>query len=374
MTIKTLRLYNFRNFTSNHEIIFPAEPLLVAAAPNATGKTNFLESLYVLLRGKSFRAPLSDCVQWEQDSFRVEGRVSRGGGDAYLGVTYNSRERRLSIKEDEVPVSPVTFYSHYPFILFLPEDTFMFTRGPVSRRNFLNTVLVSSPAYVSALVQYNRVLKQRNAVLRQVTDRSHIEAWTNLLVEYATTIWNNRRSLVQFLQAHVKDLYKNFTGEDMSFVVSLMYGVNDVEKYRAILDEAFPQETKYHYTLYGPHRDDLEVTINGRPAKVVLSRGQLKALVLALKVAGYLYMKQMTNQEPLLLFDEVLSELDEARQRAVLQYLPQAQLLLTCTHLPAQLKRRNDVFMLDLNTILQAPAQAQTRAQVQTSAVKIPVV
>lgn len=359
MKLKTLRLHNFRNFSSAHEVIFPNEPLLVAAAPNATGKTNFLESLHVLLRGRSFRASLSDCVQWGETGFQVAGRINHGDIDSYVSTRYEATKGRLLIQEDEAPISPVTFYSHYPFVLFLPEDSFMFTRGPAMRRNFLNSILISSSPYLSALVQYQRVLKQRNAALKQAVSKEDVEAWTSYLIEYARVIWSARQAFVQFLQHNLRGLYKDFTNEDLPFVPSFIPGASKPESFAEILEEAWLYETKYHYTLYGPHRDDFEITVQGREVKTALSRGQLRSLVLALKVAGYMFMKQTIREEPLLLFDEVLSELDEPRQRAVLAHLPHTQILLTCTHLPSQLKRRDDVYMLALSDILQPPTTSK---------------
>ncbi|MCH8748634.1 hypothetical protein IH781_02690, partial [Patescibacteria group bacterium] len=165
MNITSLTLHNFRNFWQSPEIDLPRGALLVAAAPNATGKTNFLESLVVLLRGKSWRGATEDCVRWGQESFTVRGEVEHGGIKSQLAVRYHRPTKKLRIEEDGSPASPITFFSHYPFILFLPEDSFLFAGGPALRRNFLNQTLVCSPAYVSALVQYQRALRQRNAAL-----------------------------------------------------------------------------------------------------------------------------------------------------------------------------------------------------------------
>lgn len=352
MRIKTLTLTNFRNFKQVDEIVFPSAPLLVAAAPNATGKTNFLESIFFLLRGKSFRALTSDCVKWGEDFFAVGARVNRRGGDSFVAAQYQLATRTLRLEEDEVPASLATFYSQYPFVLFLPEDTFLFARGPAVRRNFLNTTLVAWPQYFSALVQYHRVLKQRNAALKDAREKSDVAMWTQLLVEHAAAIWAQRQLFAQFLATHLKDIYASLGGEVGDLTVTFIPGAPSVDGLLATLEEAWSQELRYRYTLYGPHRDDIDLRVDGHPVSVALSRGQTRLLVIAMKIAAYQFMKQLNQEEPVVLLDEVLSELDDEHQHTLLEHLPSAQTLLTCTRLPQELRKRSDVHMLDLRKIL----------------------
>lgn len=353
MRLKTLSLHQFRNFNTIHEVEFPAASLLVAAAPNATGKTNFLEAITVLLRGKSFRASHEECVGWGSDYFLLQAAVERGGGTDQLSVRYHTPSHKLRIEENGAPVSPVTFYSHYPYILFLPEDTFMFHRGPAMRRNFLNTALVSSPQYLSAAVQYHRALRQRNAALKEAAKQSDVNGWTDLLVEHASVMWSYRQSLVDYLTTHVPEIHAQLFDEEYGVGVELVPGASDPEKFAELLQEAWVYEQRYKYTLYGPHRDDLRVTVDGRPAAAALSRGQVRSLVITLKVAVYGFIKKTSGENPILLLDEVLSELDERRQKRLLEALPETQILLTCTAVPVGVQRQGDAHVLDLRQIIQ---------------------
>lgn len=352
MRIRSLSLYNFRNFSGSHEIEFPSSNLLIAAAPNATGKTNFLESIAVLLRGKSFRAQNDECVEWGKDMFLVQGVLDYYDQQARLAVQYHVPSRRLRIEENSAPVSPITFYSHYPFILFLPEDTFLFHRGPAARRNFLNTTLVSSSQYLSAVVQYHRALRQRNAALKKAASVGDIAPWTELLARHAAGVWSHRQLFIQYLQSHLSSLYQELFQEAYTFEVSLITGASNPESFGELLREAWPYEEKYRYTLYGPHRDDIQVLVDGRPMTTVLSRGQIRSAVVAMKAAAFGFVQKRTGQTPLILFDEVLSELDEGRQEALLYHLPAAQVLLTCTTVPPSIKKKSDVHMLDLERIM----------------------
>jgi DNA replication and repair protein RecF len=364
MFIKTLTLRNFRNFEFVAQLEFPPESLLVAAAPNATGKTNFLESLVVLLRGKSWRADLAECVSWGKEGLAVAGDIKRSNGEeSRLAVRYMRADRKLRIEENNTPVSPVTFYASYPLVLFLPEDTFLFSRGPATRRNFLNHILACSAPHLFSLVQYHRVLRQRNAALKRVGTIQAVQPWTELLQEHGVSVWKERRMLVDFIQSHLPGLYAELMGEVLPLAVEFKPGLPGefkeeltIEGYGRALQEAWPDEKKYQYTLAGPHRDDMEILIEGRSIQSVLSRGQMRGVVIALKIVAYRFMKQLTKEEPLVLLDDVLSELDEGRQRTLLEHLPTAQTLLTCTVLPAVLQERADVQFLDIRTLLAAPA------------------
>lgn len=367
MKVTTVSLQNFRNFREVEEVRFPAEGLLVAAAPNAVGKTNFLESIYFLLRGKSFRAQTLECVQWGTDFFSMRATVHSRAGETVLAATYDKAKKVLALQENGVPASLTTFYSHYPFILFLPEDTFMFSRGPAARRNFLNTTLAALPHYFSALVQYHRVLRQRNAALKHAKSSADVEVWNQLLAEYAALLWEQRTLFTRFLDTHLLRVYKEMGGKGETLEVRFIPGVADIKDFPATLAQSFAQESRYKHTLYGAHRDDFAIWHDGHQVQTSMSRGQTRLLTIALKIVATNYITQVTKEQPLLLLDEVLSELDEATQHALLEHLPATQTLLTCTRLPRELQERRGVHMIDLRAILQ-PAPALTVPPVTTKA------
>lgn len=354
MKVTSLALHQFRNLTVSSPISIPSAPLVALLAPNATGKTNFLEAIVVLLRGKSFRASTAECVGWGKDNFVVRGSIENGQAHTGLSIQYRTPTKALHIRENDAPVSPVTFFGHYPIVLFLPEDAFLFSRGPVGRRNFLNTSLASNTSYLASVVQYHRVLRQRNAALKHMKAKGDIESWTSLLVEHAQAVWSHRRMFVDYLSVQVPEIYKNLFREDLPFQVSFIPGASNIESFRELLDDSWKYEERYRYTLYGPHRDDIAITVDGRAAASVLSRGQMRGLTIANKVAAFSFMKQLLGQEPLLLFDEVLSELDPDRQKSLLEYLPASQVILTCTSLPEEVRRGSSTALLDVRSFVQA--------------------
>ena len=358
MRIHSLSAYQFRNFAHIDNVVFPEAPLVAVLAPNASGKTNFLEALVIMLRAKSFRSRAEDCVQWGQDQFTVKGQVDVLGGRSSLLVQYDRGQKKIRIEENGTPVSPVTFFGKYPYVAFLPEDAFLFNRGPSERRNFLNSSLASSQKYLSSVVQYHRVLKQRNATLKHAKSKESLLAWTSLLVEYAGPIWSMRTEFVNFLDEHVGKLYQDLFFEERNIRVALTLGAPSMDSLAELLDESWEYERKYKHTIYGPHRDDLVVTVDGFLADTVLSRGQMRGLVIALKVASRAFIEQRTGQSPILLFDEILSELDPMRQETLLGHLPGAQTILTCTSIPDAIRVKSDVAIIDIRTLVTSPALA----------------
>ena len=354
MNIKKLSLYNFRNFIQA-EVSFPEDAFLIAAAPNATGKTNFLESIVMLLRGKSFRASNDECIRWQQDNFIIQGQIKHQGSTSDIAMRYHQPTRKLRVDQDGVPISPVTFYANYPLILFLPEDTFIFSRGPAQRRNFINRILVGSPSYVSALVQYQRVLKQRNVALKTASSFTDVLVWTELLTEHGATLWSQRRNLASFFNTHLSDLYSKISNEQRKFTVNLQANITAGDNFTSALEKVFSYEKRYGYTLYGPHRDDLQIITEGKDISSVLSQGQTRSLIIALKIAAHRYVEKITKQRPLFLLDEALSELDNKRQAALLANLPDTQIILTCTSVPTMLRSLDNIHLLNIESILSSP-------------------
>lgn len=352
MNIRSFSAHQFRNFKHIDPIEFPLAPLLVVLAPNASGKTNFLEAIVMMLRAKSFRAQAAEALMWGEDNFVVQGEVEHGDETSLLSVEYRAQSKNIRIQENNAPVSPVTFFGHYPFVLFLPEDAFLFNRGPAGRRNFLNTSLAGSRQYLASIVQYHRVLRQRNAALKGARTIEDIAVWSDLLALHAAEVWRHRQAFTDYLAINVPSIYENLFSEKIDIVVSFVPGASRVDVFEELLVDAWQYERKYRYTMYGPHRDDIAVHVNGKLAQDAMSRGQLRGLVIAIKVAAYGYMKQLITHDPLLLFDEVLSELDVARQKNLLAHLPSTQTILTCTAIPEEVKKRSDVFVLDVRPLV----------------------
>jgi DNA replication and repair protein RecF len=352
MFINSLELTNFRNFSRVGGVELPAEGLLVAAAPNASGKTNFIEALAVLLRGKSFRAKTDDCVQWGKGYFAVKGSVGFNNNERHeVAVRYSQARRLLKIEEDSKMASVVSFYAKYPLVMFLPEDALLLARGPVGRRNYLNQSLVVHKAYLSALVQYHRALKQRNFILKKAKTAEQVQPWSEALENYAKILSNYRRQFLEAINTRVNEAYCELAGERIGISVGLQEA-GDGQALGEKLKESFLIEKRYGYTLYGPHRDDVVVEIDGRPGRVSFSRGQARMLAVVLKICARDYIKTVTGEQPVFLLDDVLSELDERRQNNLLEQLGSGQIIITGTGVGEAARRRQDAYFLDVREMV----------------------
>ncbi|HLD26094.1 MAG TPA: DNA replication and repair protein RecF [Candidatus Andersenbacteria bacterium] len=369
MDLRRLHIRHFRNFGRVEEIELPPRSLLVAAAANATGKTNFLESITVLLRGKSFRADIDACVGWGHDGFLLRGTLSSAAGEEHeVAVHYDRAGRKVRLEEDSVPASVVGFYARYPLVVFLPEDTFLFARGPAVRRSFLNHILVAHQPYVSALVQYHRVLRARNNLLKRARDAEALRSWTDLLADQAEVLWRHREGLATYFGDQLSGRYEQLAGEKLMLQVQLRRTDSSAAQLRERLYAAFADERRVGHTLYGPHRDDFLITVDEHPAHGALSRGQLRTLAAVLKILAHSYITQVTGEEPLLLLDDVLSEMDEKRQEALLSSLPTTQSLLTCTAVPRILQGKENVYLLDLRSIVARGEHVRRRVRTAVAA------
>jgi DNA replication and repair protein RecF len=345
MEIRGIEVRHFRNLNRVGRVTLPGQGVVVLVAKNASGKTNFLEAIMLLLRGKSWRARTEECVEWGENYFVVQGEVMAQGERANIKVAYDKERRALRLTNEEEPISVVVMYGRYPVVLFLPEDTFLLQRGPAARRNFLNNVLVSSPKYLPALVQYYRVLKQRNAALKTAKNWSEVAAWTQLLQEYGEVLTQQRKALLEFTEAQLPDLYQQLTGERRDWKIRL--AKEEIIKG----EEQFAEEKRVGYTLGGAHRQDMVVWVTGRPAKSVLSQGQTRSLVIALKLISCRWLENMTGEKPVVLLDEVLGELDRERQQLLLTHLPDNQVIMTCTELPEVLVGREGVTVVEVGLV-----------------------
>jgi DNA replication and repair protein RecF len=350
MNITKITLHNFRNFNDVSELALPPDTLLVAAAPNAFGKTNLLESIVLLLRGKSFRASAAQCVKWGHDSFTLRANITTKEGDSTIAVRYHSPTKKLRIEENNQPTSLIAFLARYPLVLFLPEDSFLFNRSPALRRNFINQSLTSFPSYIAALVQYHRALRQRNVALKKARSPEDILGWTDLLAEHGSTIWKHRERYIQFINTQLADMYERLSGDQRKFKVRLQQS-DGVGSFVEKSNQLFKTEKKYGYTLLGPHRDDFVVETNKRTVPTSLSQGEMRNLVIAIKCVTALFIENLTGERPVFLLDEVLSELDYKHRITLLDNLPPAQKLLTCTAVPKILQGRDNVHVLDLRTM-----------------------
>lgn len=337
MYLASLSLQDFRNY-SCESLEFHNQVTRVVGN-NAQGKTNLLEALYYLGRGYSFRtSQKTDLIRHGCPAAFIRAEGYRGDLKEEYAIEIGGRRRFL--RNGKAVRQPDRFWPHA--ILFAPEEALLFKVGPSMRRDYLNRMIAGMDSdYRRLLRQYEKILLQRNRLLKQVSDLgrslvlSQLSAWNRHLVESGLLVMEARRLWVERLFVHLELYHSRFASEDGG--ISLKYEPHVVD--RATFEEQLSQrqdeELARGMTVVGPQRDELSVFIGEADLRHFGSQGQHRSVVLALKLAEVSLARQVHGESPLLLLDDVTSELDSGRVSSFFEILEDfgCQIVLTTTHI-----------------------------------------
>lgn len=335
----TLRLQQFRSYTDFAVELSPAVNIVVG--PNASGKTNLLESLLILSGSSSYRAGFGDVIERGSDWSRLDATTPNGSRIVKLqqtDTTQKTYELNGTVKKR------LNFYDIVPVVLFEPEHMRLLTGSPDLRRDFFDDILTETePTYHTLKNNYRRALAQRNKLLKleESLVRSQIFAWNIRLSELAGKIVAARLKLIDELNKQVASIYSEIAREETN--VFLQY-VTDIplETYESTLlhklESNLGKDLHRGFTAYGPHREDILVFIREQPADITASRGETRTLVLSLKLLELHILERARGQKPLILLDDVFSELDGSRRKALTHYLQDYQTVITTTDADVVLK------------------------------------
>ena len=336
--VDRLRLFRFRNYDDETVSLGPG--LKVVVGPNAQGKTNLLEAVSTAALTRSPRAgSAAEVIGWGEPACRVTASVRRPEGPVEIDLTLRrgDGERVVrSVTVDDKPRAARSVLGLCPVVLFWPDDLQLVKGGPEGRRRLLDIVLSQVDAHTADdLVRYRRTVEQRNAMLRLVRDGSGsyatVEAYTRELVELGGRIRVARSRLVRSLDPLATDALAELT--DGREVLQLRYvgdgvaltSLNDpleaAAELAALLADRRAEEIARGVTVAGPHRDDVDMLLDDRPARSTASQGQQRSIVLACKLAEVRHVGAVAGVAPVLLLDDVLSELDAGRRLRLLAAL-----------------------------------------------------
>ena len=348
MYLQSLELRHFRNY-QEQKVEFTA-PKTILVGNNAQGKSNLLESVELLATLRSHRLGKDrDFIQEGAEIAQVSAILERitGVNDLTLHLRRNGR-RSVAINGEKVR-RQMDFLGILNAVEFSSLDLELVRGSPAIRRTWLDTLLVQlEPVYAHILHQYNQVLRQRNAFLKtsqQTGIKNHdseLAIWDAQLVTTGTKVMRRRNRAIQRLAPIATDWHSSISGKTEKLEINYMPNVPiliDEELPQFFLDRVqqhSPIELHRGTTLVGPHRDEIELIVNGTPARQYASQGQQRTLVLALKLAELQLIEEVVNDTPLLLLDDVLAELDLSRQNQLLDAIQDRfQTLITTTHLGA---------------------------------------
>lgn len=329
--IADLRLQHFRSYTD--QLFEFGSGVNIVVGPNASGKTNLLEAVLVLARGGSYRVADGELVQFDAEWARLDANLLSGHSRT-VKLTPQQKPAKTYELEGKA-YQRLSLHHSLPVVLFEPNHLRLLTGSPEGRRSFLDDILEQTqPGYGAILRHYRRALAQRNALLKSSRDRDQFFVWNIRLSELGGHIVTARSQLVEVIQQSVEQLYQDISRTTTSIAISYHTKLNRNQYESQLLhnlEAQLERDMLRGFTSVGPHREDLQILLNGRPAGETASRGEARTLVLALKIIELQQVEAQRGITPLLLLDDVFSELDGARRRALTEHLTNYQTFITTT-------------------------------------------
>lgn len=326
MIIKSVRLTNFRNH-SNYTLNCENTTSLIIG-PNGCGKTSVLEAIHILTRGKSFRAADPEILKYGADFYRIELEYQSGeitvatyDGKSKTFITLDKKSKRLPKK------------SKYPIILFLPSDLNLISHSPSRRRDYFDRIFSEfDENYATSLSKYNKSLKQRNELLKNDFLRSDaLFSWNILLAKYGVDLFNFRKKFIQEINTHLTTTYRSIAENNDEIAITYQTESNFTsdQDYLRRLEQNFDKDHYLGHTSFGVHRDDYLFEFNHQPADGSASRGETRSIILALKFIEANLIYQKLSKKPLVLLDDVFSELDNNRRHHLVTNFKHNQVIIT---------------------------------------------
>ncbi len=349
MICRNIYVENFRNIESAAVSFAPGVNVLIGE--NAQGKTNLLEAVYLTALGKSFRQGTDrDMIRFGQEYCFVKNTYRDKLRDMDISMRLFSDRRQKRIEQNGVKLARTSeMVGGFKVVLFCPEHLSLIKEGPAMRRNFLDVAISQiRPLYMKALQRYQTILKERNALLKSASEGQRpddfaalLKLFSKQLADEAAVIMVYRVNYLKDLRRYVGDCFREMTGGREQPELTYVTCCHLIEE--ACYDEANCFASLYDLylknnereiaagtTLWGAHKDDLEITLDGNSARIFASQGQQRSLSLALKLAeGEIIKRESYGDYPVFLFDDVLSELDGGRREYLLSHIQNKQVIMT---------------------------------------------
>lgn len=333
MIIQSVQLVNFR---SHDEFLLKCnKKTSLLIGENGSGKTSVLEAIYEALRGKSFKASDNEILRRGADFYRVELNFCDGKKTVVL---FDGKKKQFLVEDKKVSRLPKR--NRYPVVLFLPDDLHLVATSPTKRRTYFDRVLAEfDEAYSSSLLKYEKSLKQRNELLKRYVkegeagriSKSDFFSWNILLAKYGLEIRNRRKQYLEKLNNIYTDVYHSIVDNDDSVYLKLELFGGEISEadYFNRLEVELSRDLVLGHTGFGIHHDDFVFLFNEREADGTASRGELRSIILAMKFIEADLIFQETGKRPVVLLDDVFSELDKMRQKSLVKNFKDNQVIMT---------------------------------------------
>lgn len=326
MIIKSIKLTNFRNHLSY--FLECKDEVSLILGENGCGKTSVLEAIYILTRGKSFRAVDSEILKRGENYYRIELEYANGEKNI---ATYDGKTKTFLVLDKKTKRLPKK--NKYPVILFLPSDLNLISHSPSRRRDYFNHIFSQfSDNYAMSLSKYEKALRQRNELLKKdYLKKDALFSWNILLSKYGTDLYKFRKKFIQEFNNKITNVYHSIAKTNDEININYKTDVEDIteNEYLNRLEKNFERDLILGHTGFGVHRDDYVFEFNHKPADGSASRGETRSIVLALKFIEADLIYEKLNLKPIILLDDVFSELDESRRRSLVKNFKNNQVIIT---------------------------------------------
>lgn len=357
MVIKSLKLKNYRNYELL-DMTFDSKTNILYG-DNAQGKTNILEALYLSGTTKSHRGTKDrDLIQFGRDESHLETIVEKNGMEFQIDMHLKKNSPK-GIAINKIPIRKASeLFGIVHFVFFSPEDLNIIKDGPAGRRRFIDLELSQiDKVYLSNLSNYNRIINQRNSLLKELCRQEHLmdtlDIWDMQLVQYGEKVMEGRQKFIQQVNQIISDIHYKLTGGRERITLSYESSIGNLSLEQA-LKKNRERDIRMKSTSVGPHRDDLCFLSGDLDIRKFGSQGQQRTAALSLKLSEIELVKEVIRDTPILLLDDVLSELDKHRQNYLLDSIHDIQTVITCTGLDEFVNHRfsiNKIFRVESGNV-----------------------
>ena len=336
MIIRSIELLNYRNYSRLHMELSDGTNILYG--DNAQGKTNVLEAVYVCCTTKSHRGSKDkEIIRFGEEEAHIKLTLEKDGIPYRIDM-HLKKNKAKGIAINGIPIHKASeLFGIANVVFFSPEDLNIIKNGPAERRRFVDLELCQlNKLYVHALVQYNRIVVQRNKLLKELAFKPEYEptldVWDTQLISYGNQVMEYRMEFIFQLNEIIRDIHYKLSGNKEKLEIHYEPNVR-MGEFETALAKSRDQDIRQKTTLSGPHRDDISFFVNDVDIRKFGSQGQQRTAALSLKLAEIELVKKIVRDYPVLLLDDVLSELDGGRQNQLLSSIHHIQTMITCTGL-----------------------------------------
>lgn len=354
MKINKLKLQNFRLF--ENEIFKAGSNVNLIVGANAQGKTTLLEAIHLISIGRSLKTKLNkELISFNKNYFFLQAYTSNNLSDLDIKFGFSEKGRKISVN-NELKYSLVDFIGKIDSVLLTSDDFTLVTGPPENRRKFLDIQLSQANSnYLFDLKNYHRVLRHRNILLKKRHfNAQELNAWTKELIHYGSAVIMARKTVMIALNKLTNYFLKKISLNSEILEIQYKTSIDGEslsqikQNFTHLIKKHAPKEQLMRYTLIGPHRDDLLFKLNNIPARKYASKGQLKSIAISLKLAEAYHLKERKNYWPVLLIDDIFSELDHKRQQITVDFFNKKQQIFIAA--TTNLKHLNFNKNLDIKT------------------------